>query len=127
MSTNPSATSAKGPLDAAQRIVAELQGMTPDHQSLGLKFAMETLGLQLQGFSAQAVAPAAQHPAGTPASQSDGGHSTDIKSSTELKAPKGDQQFVAVVAYFYQFEAPATHRKNSIDAIVMKDAARLAV
>jgi hypothetical protein len=39
----------------AQKIVAELNGMTSEHQSLALKFAIETLGLQL---------PAALLPAG---------------------------------------------------------------
>ncbi len=43
-----------------------------------------------------------------------------------MKAPKSDQQFTAVVAYFYQFEARPDDRKESIDADVMKEAARLA-
>ena len=42
---SPSPT--KGPLDAAQKIVAELQGMTNDQQVLAVTFATETLGLQL--------------------------------------------------------------------------------
>jgi len=43
-----------------------------------------------------------------------------------MKAPKSDQQFTAVVAYFYQFEAKPAERKDAIDADVMKEAARLA-
>ena len=38
------ANSEKSPLDAAQKIVTELAGMTPDRQSLAIKFAIETLG-----------------------------------------------------------------------------------
>jgi hypothetical protein len=43
-----------------------------------------------------------------------------------MKAPKSDQQFTAVVAYFYQFEAKSNEKKDAIDASVMKEAARLA-
>jgi len=50
----------------------------------------------------------------------------DIKRFTEDKAPKSDQQFTAVVAYYYQFEAPPAQRRDSIDAAIMKEAARQA-
>jgi len=120
-------TATKTPLDAAQKIVAELQGMTIDYQALALKFAMETLGLQLPTSYAQPTPPpphlssaAPPAPAGTRAQR------TDIKSFTTAKAPKTDQQFAAVVAYYYQFEALAPDRKESIDAATMQDAARLA-
>jgi hypothetical protein len=129
VSTNPPATTAKSPLDAAQKIVAELTDMTPDYQSLALKFAMETLGLQLPSPNAQpahVLPPTAHHPPATPPTHGGGGHSTDIKSFTTSKAPKSDQQFAAVVAYFYQFEAPPDQRKDMIDVETMKQAARLA-
>jgi hypothetical protein len=128
MSDNPGTSSTKTPLDAAQKIVAELRGMAPEHQALALKFSMETLGLQLPAttaashVSAAFPAPAPQEP--TPPVGSVG-HSTDIKAFTSLKAPKSDQQFTAVVAYFYQFEAPPEQRKEFIDVETMKNAARL--
>lgn len=122
----PPANANKSPLTAAQSIVAELTGMTPDQQTLALRFATETLGLKPPAALLPAVAsqPAAavaltQPPTGA-------GHSTDIKSFTALKSPKSDQQFTAVVAYFYQFEAKVEDRKSVIDADTMKDAARLA-
>ena len=125
--SSPSDSSAKTPLDAAQKIVAELTGMTSEHQSLALKFATETLGLQVPA----AISPAAAQPIHSPqpipphaASSAD--HSTDIRSFTAMKAPKSDQQFAAVVAYFYQFEAKPEDRKEAIDGDVMRDAARLA-
>lgn len=117
----------KSPLAAAQEIVKELHGMSSEDQTLALQFAMQTLRL----------APAMTHHTAPPES----GHPhiqrahagadvlmqpTDIKSFTTTKAPQSDQQFTAVVAYYYQFEAPLTQRKNSIDAATMKDAARLA-
>jgi hypothetical protein len=120
MSSPP--TSSKSPLDAAQKIVAELTGMTSEHQSLALKFATETLGLRLPAATppAQSPQPIPSHAAGS------AGHTTDIRSFTAMKAPKSDQQFTAVVAYFYQFEAKPDERKGSIDADTMKEAARLA-
>ncbi|HXC54332.1 MAG TPA: hypothetical protein VNU97_03480 [Rhizomicrobium sp.] len=114
-------------MDAAQKIVAELTGMTPDHQALALKFAIETLGLQLPAALRPAVASPDPSPQPTPShTASSADHSTDIKSFTAMKSPKSDRQFAAVVAYFYQFEAKADDRKEAIDAEIMKDAARLA-
>jgi hypothetical protein len=124
--TAPVAGTDKSPLDAAQKIVSELTGMTSDHQSLALKFAMETLGLHLPvGLTAASAATAhpQQIPAAAPAVTD---HSSNIRSFTEMKAPKSDQQFTAVVAYFYQFESKPDERKETIDAEVMKEAARLA-
>ena len=40
-----SSSSTKSPLEAAQKIVEDLGGMTNEHQSLAVKFAIETLGL----------------------------------------------------------------------------------
>lgn len=126
--SSTSTSSGKSPLDGAQKVVADLADMTPEHQSLALKFAIETLGLQLPAaWSSLAAAPPVHSPPLTPphaASTAD--HSTDIRSFTAMKAPKSDGQFAAVVAYFYQFEAKPDDRKEAIDAEIMKEAARLA-
>jgi hypothetical protein len=123
--SSPTPNSEKSPLDAAQKIVSELSGMTAEHQALAVKFAIETLGLQLPaGLSSAAIHTA---PAATPPHLASGVvHSTDIRSFTAMKSPKSDQQFAAVVAYFYQFEAKPDERKEAIDAETMKEAARLA-
>ena len=117
----------KSPLDAAQKIVAELADMTSEHQLLALRFAIETLGLRLANVSFPTPTPTV--PPSQPIFQtSEVGveHSTDIRSFTAAKAPKSDRQFAAVVAYFYQLEAKTEDRKEAIDAAVMKEAARLA-
>lgn len=116
----------KSPLDAAQKIVAELAGMGSDHQVLALKFAIETLGLQLP--NSYSPAPTPNHPPHftPPPLSPSADHSTDIRAFTAAKAPKSDQQFAAVVAYFYQFEAKPEERRDLIDADTMKEAARLA-
>ena len=125
--SSTSATSVKSPLDAAQKVVAELTGMTSEHQSLALKFAIETLGLQLLPALSPAAAGPDHPPQPTPLHGASGAdHSTDIRSFTAMKTPKSDQQFAAVVAYFYQFEAKPENRKEAIDADTMRDAARLA-
>jgi len=117
----------KTPLDAAQKIVAELQGMTKEHQALALKFAMETLEIQLPTTHAQVPQAPVHSPQIPPHNPPvPPGQLTDIKSFTAAKDPKSDQQFAAVVAYYYQFEAPLAQRKDSIDAATMRDAARLA-
>ncbi len=122
MSTT-SSSSTKSPLDAAQKIVAELTGMTSEHQSLALKFAMETLGLQLSAASSPAAALPFHSPQLPPPHAPSAEHSTNIRSFTAMKAPKSDQQFTAVVAYFYQLESKPDERKEAIDADVMKEAA----
>ena len=125
--SSPPASNVKSPLDAAQKIVAELTGMTSEHQSLALKFAIETLGLQLPGASLPAAAsPVHSSQPTPPPTVNNADHSADIRSFTAMKAPKSDQQFTAVVAYFYQFEAKPADRKEMIDADIMKEAARLA-
>ena len=127
MSSTPQINS-KSPLEAAQNLVAELTGMTSEHQSLALKFAIETLGLQIPAvFHPSVVAQPIHSAQPTPPHVVNGAeNSTDIRSFTAMKSPKSDQQFAAVVAYFYQFEAKPANRKDEIDAEIMKEAARLA-
>jgi hypothetical protein len=127
MSSSPE-TPEKSPLTAAQSIVTELKGMTPEHQLLALRFATETLGLKSALLPSTAAPPAPAQVLHSTLQQPMGGaeHSTDIRSFTSMKAPKSDQQFTAVVAYFYQFEARPEDRKVAIDADTMKEAARLA-
>jgi hypothetical protein len=124
--SSPSTDSLKSPLDAALKIVAELTDMTPKHQLLALKFASETLGLQLPAETSPPAVPSVHSPQATPPHAASADHSTDIRSFTAMKAPKSDQQFAAIVAYFYQFEARPDNRMEAIDAAVMKEAARLA-
>ncbi len=124
MSSTPS--SGKSPLVAAQNIVAELEGMPSEQQSLALKFASETLGLQVPKTTPPPGSPLHSSQPTPPHEASGADHSTDIRSFTAMKAPNSDQQFTAVVAYFYQFEAKPEERKETVDAETMKEAARLA-
>lgn len=126
MSTASDLSNTKNHFDAAKTIVEELTGMSAEDQTLALKFAMETLKLQIPAGQAQMpLAPAPLPQVATYARPVATGQGADIKSFTEAKAPKSDQQFAAVVAYYFQFQAPEGQRKESIDATTMKEAARL--
>lgn len=124
--TTATAAETKSHFDAAKEIVAALQGLAREHQSLAFKFAMETLGLGAPPTHATAVLSPA-HPYQEQQTAAVGlVQPIDIKSFTAAKAPRSDQQFAAVVAYFYQFEAPLDARKDTIDVATMKEAARQA-
>lgn len=117
----------KSHFDAAKVIVETLQGMDKTSQALAMRFAAETLGLQSASVThppATSVMPASTSSA--PPSSGGATHLTDIKQFTAVKAPKSDQQFAAVVAYFYRFEAPEAERQDTIDADSLLEAARLA-
>ena len=49
-----------------------------------------------------------------------------LRDFVEQKQPKADVHFVAVVAYYYQFEARDSERKTSITAADLQEACRLA-
>jgi hypothetical protein len=103
--------------DLAKKIEDTLKGVEKDRQQRILRWVTESLGLS-------AVAP--QHQVETFAKPGDRGSPRDIKSFVEAKKPKNDTQFAALVAYFYQFEAPEQDRKDSISTDDLKDAARKA-
>lgn len=108
---------------AAKIIVETLKKLERAQQERALRFASEALGLK----SSPQIEPrpAAPNPAATSPTLSLVGRTTDIKQFTALKSPKSDQQFAAVVAYFYQFEAPPTEKRETINAEVLANAARL--
>ena len=115
-------------LDAAKMIVVALKGLQKNQQERAIRYASETLGLS----TAQPVQPNAPAHVVEP---SPTGHqpdhsakrAVDIKQFSESKSPKSDNQFAAVVAYYYRFEAPVEQRRDSIDDAVLRDAARLVV
>lgn len=112
--------------DAAKAIVETLRGLDRTHQERAIRFASESLGL---GSPPHAQGPPVlpSQPAGSaPPSPDTPAHAKDIKHFVAAKAPKSDQQFATVVAYFNRFEAPESLRKETIGAKDLTDAARLA-
>jgi hypothetical protein len=116
--------------DAAKVIVETLRALDQSGQLLAMRFASETLGINLTSSVERAKtgehSGEAPSVATTPTGATSVTHSTDIQQFTAAKAPKSDQQFAAVAAYFYRFEAPEALRKETIDAETLREAARLA-
>jgi hypothetical protein len=110
--------------DAAKAIVEALKGLDKPSQTLAIRFASESLGVS--GVAMQSPPPLGAPSPMSPAEVRGATHSTDIKQFTAAKAPKSDQQFAAVAAYFYRFEASESSRKDTVDANTLKEAARLA-
>jgi len=108
--------------DAAKAIVEKLEGLDKQLQVQAIRFASESLGL---GTTPLIQSPPPPPPAPTPPSTGGGQTpTTDIKQFTESKAPKSDQQFVVVVAYYYRFVAPEAQRRETINAQTLTSAAR---
>jgi hypothetical protein len=115
--------------DAAKIIVETLNKLDKAQQERALRFASESLGIQSSSLKPPSnVSAASQSGSFIPSHQPQSpGRAPDIKQFTISKAPKSDQQFATVVAYFYRFEAPPEQRRETINAEVLSDAARLVV
>ncbi|NUQ53079.1 MAG: hypothetical protein HUU19_10335 [Phycisphaerales bacterium] len=120
MSHQAQQTQASNEFDAAKVIVETLKGLDKQQQARAIKFACEALEIQ------PPVSGAASHGGSAPLTPATISvpTATDIKQFTASKAPKSDQQFAAVVAYFHRFVAPEAERKDAINAEDLKDAAR---
>lgn len=114
-------------LDALRRILDALNGFDTNDQQRILRWAQEKLGLS----AAPRVATAATG-SSEATDELDGGersrpaNTTNIKSFVEAKNPSSENQFAAVVAYFYRFEAPEHMRKETITKDDLLDACRQA-
>jgi hypothetical protein len=112
--------------DAAKIIVETLKKLERPQQERAIRFASEALGLKSsQQAEPRATATSMGAIPPPPPPPPPAGHATDIKQFTALKSPKSDQQFAAVAAYFYQFEAQPSERRETINAEVLANAARL--
>ena len=111
--------------EAARVIVETLKKLEKQQQERAMRFAGESLGLP--GHTTIATPPVVHVPQHSSPSTAPAGRVVDIKQFTESKSPRSDQQFAAVVAYYYRFEAPPEQQKDTINMAVLADAARLAV
>jgi len=114
-------------LDAVRQIISTLEEFTdPDRERI-LRWAREKLGMsQASGMVVANPADTIVVPQQPPGFALSASPSTDIRSFIAQKDPKNDTQLAAVVAYYYQFQAPPTERKDAITADDLVDACRKA-
>lgn len=112
--------------DIAKSIFDKIKDLPSERQQRLLRWIAEGLGLP--GVS-QASGGASEVDLGVlprlSAADTQARRVSDIKSFVLEKAPKSDQQFSAVVAYFYRFEASPAERRESINGELLQEAARL--
>ena len=111
--------------DVAKKVADLLNPIGKERQQKILRWVAENFEVAI------AAAPAAAAPDQPAGSQGRGQitptpRATNIKSFVDAKNPKSDNQFAAVVAYYYAFEAPPDERRETITADLLRDAARLA-
>jgi len=113
--------------EAAKNIADTLAGMQNPEQERVLRWVAESLGIQL---ATPAPAHRLSHEAPPP---SPGGGTPpppptdrpkDIRSFKDEKQPKSDNQYAAVVAYYYRFEAPEGQRRDTVNAEVLQESTR---
>lgn len=117
--------------DVAGQISRLLSSLPKDDQAKALRWVAESVDVALApaASSAQSASPAppAPLPSGTtPTHAEASSRPVDIKEFVGEKAPKSDNQYAAVVAYYYRFEAPEGQRTETIGADNLQEAARLA-
>jgi hypothetical protein len=106
-------------LEAIRKVVQALEPFDPKDRERIIRWASEKLGM-----TAIETAPKlASVPSMIPPSL---GATRDIKSFVAQKKPQSDNHLAAVVAYYYQFEAPPSERKNTIGKEELIEACRRA-
>jgi hypothetical protein len=127
MSGHEDSKSKIGDFEAAQEIKTILDGRDTIEQERILRWVGESLGLAPAPPGGVAPPPAAAdaapskhavHPTAAPQ------RPRDIKTFVDEKQPKSDQQFAAVVAYFYRFETGEADRKDVITSADLQNGAR---
>lgn len=113
--------------DAAKKIADALTGLPPEEQARALRWAAESVGVSFERSSpTRGTGPAPATPsAPTQPAPPQHDRSKDIKSFVQEKQPKSDNQYAAVVAYYYKFEAPEDSRADHITAKMLEDSTRL--
>jgi hypothetical protein len=111
--------------DIAKAIVEKLKDVAPEQQERILRWVFEILGLKLQARdSIQSASPSQQVPA-LAATAVTTAPISDIKQFIASKLPKSDQQYATAVAYYYQFEAPESKRRETINPEILQESTRL--
>jgi hypothetical protein len=115
-------------LEAVRVLVERLQQFDAKDQERILRWTREKLGLPVavQSTAGQGSTSDRREHATTPTIHPGSGTRKDIKGFVAEKNPASDNQFAAVVAYYYRFEAPEDKRKESITSQDLQEACRQA-
>jgi hypothetical protein len=118
-------TTSPDDLEAVRKVIEALTPFNKDDQERIVRWAREKLGLS-PSFESVAIHSQSSGSRQTGSPTASGGSSISLRDFVEQKQPKADVHFVAVVAYYYQFEARDAERKTSITATDLQEACRLA-
>jgi hypothetical protein len=118
-------TTSPDDLEAVRKVIDALTPFNKDDQERIVRWAREKLGLS-PSFESSAIHPQSSGSRQMGSPTSTGASSVSLRDFVEQKQPKADVHFVAVVAYYYQFEARDADRKPSITAADLQEACRLA-
>ena len=111
-------------LESVRIIVDALHSFKPDEQERILRWAREKVGLQAAPETPRLTASSPPRNPTEVARQ--GPQAPSIREFVAQKNPRSDNQFAAVVAYYYRFEAPEEQRKETITSDDLQDACRQA-
>ena len=112
-------------LDAVKTLVTTLEIFEKKDQERIIRWAKEKLGLEVDPKlnTTTSLSP-------SPVLQTDTHQKhqsqKDLKTFYAEKKPSSENQFAALVAYYYKFEAPTSERKEEINSDILQDATRLA-
>lgn len=112
--------------DAARKIAELLESFDSTKRQLIIKWALEKLGDTYAHKQNQASSIQSEASSEYDESKSTVKETTNVKSFFEQKKPKNKIQTVAVVAYYYRFEAKPDERKEFIGPRDVTNALRLA-
>jgi len=112
--------------EVAKSIHDLLEPLNAERRQRILRWVGESLGFApSQPAQAQPVNSGANAAPQNPSVPLTASPKLDIKTFVEQKAPRSDQQFAAVVAYYYRFEASDEKQKLTLDTETIQDATRL--
>lgn len=125
----PAKPDAPDDLEALRSVVTALEPFDARDRERIVRWASEKLSIAVPTGASpvraepQATTPATTPPAAAPVQPSS---KRDLRTFIAEKAPASDTHFATAVAYYYQFEAPESERKNAITASDLTEACRLA-
>ena len=112
--------------EVAKSIHDLLEPLNAERRQRILRWVGESLGFSpSQPAQAQPISSGANVAPQNPSVPLTASPKLDIKTFVEQKAPRSDQQFAAVVAYYYRFEASEEKQKLTLDTETIQDATRL--